>query len=169
MKKSMAESKRESFTFFYGKSSPFSQHYLVDFSIAGVTYCCAEQYMMHKKARLFNDVEIAEQIIQTNDPRKHKALGRKVRGFNEVTWKEQCQAIVREANKEKFTQNPELLAALMETKGTTLVEASPRDTIWGIGLSAENPKAQRRETWRGTNLLGQILTDLRDEIDSECK
>eukprot|EP00731_Ephydatia_muelleri_P017973 Em0011g13a len=164
----MAESKRESFTFFYGKNSPFSQHYRVDFNVAGVVFCCAEQYMMHQKARLFNDEEIAERIMETNDPRKHKALGRKVRGFNEVRWREQCLPIVREANKAKFTQNPALLASLMATKGTTLVEASPRDTIWGIGLSAENPKALRRETWRGTNLLGQILTELRDEIDNEC-
>lgn len=68
----------------------------------------------------------------------------------------------------QFKQNPELLVALLATKGTTLVEASPRDTIWGIGLSETNPKAQKRETWRGENLLGQILTEVRDEMSDKC-
>lgn len=163
----MAEPKQESFTFFYGKDEPFSQHYLSDFTVGGVKYCCAEQYMMHQKALLFDDAEIAERIMNAEYPREHKALGRKVRGFDEIKWKERREHIVQEANKAKFTQNPELRDALIATKGTTLVEASPRDTIWGIGLSAKNPKAQKRETWRGQNLLGQILTDLRDEIDNE--
>lgn len=62
----------------------------------------------------------------------------------------------------------DLKRALLATGGTTLVEASPGDTIWGIGLRASNPKASRRDQWRGTNWLGEILTQVRTEMESEA-
>ena len=102
--------------------------------------------------------------MATSDPRQQKAFGRKVSNFVDQVWKENCREIVKRGNMVKFTQNVELQEALLATAGTTIVEASPRDTVWGIGLSASSKKAQQRETWRGTNWLGEIITAVRDEI-----
>jgi ribA/ribD-fused uncharacterized protein len=120
--------------------------------------------MMHGKAILFGDAEIAEQILAVADPRAHKALGRKVRGFDEHAWRKAREEIVLEGNRAKFTQNPALLEALLATRGTELVEASPMDRIWGIGMGSSNPNATDRTKWKGQNLLGRILTRLRDEL-----
>jgi ribA/ribD-fused uncharacterized protein len=87
--------------------------------------------------------------MASDHPRDQKALGRKVSNFNEETWKENCRDIVKRGNLAKFSQNDDLRAELMKTRGTTLVEAAPRDTVWGIGLSATNWKAQHRQHWRG--------------------
>lgn len=152
------------FVFFFGAASPFSQWHPCTFVVDGCTFNCAEQLMMHGKAQLFGDREIAAKMLATSAPKQHKALGRKVAGFDDARWREARTGIVKAGNRAKFTQNPELLAQLQATRGTTLVEASPRDRIWGIGLSANDPRAQDRATWRGQNLLGQILTELRDEL-----
>ncbi len=79
-------------------------------------------------------------------------------------WRKHREAIVLVGSRAKYQQNPTLLAALLATSGTTLVEASPFDRVWGIGLGVNNPKALDRKNWRGQNLLGQILTTLRDEL-----
>lgn len=120
--------------------------------------------MMHQKALLFGDLKIAEQIMSTNSASVQKKLGRQVKGFDQNVWEAECQRIVYEGNQAKFTQNEELLAALLATRGTTLVEASPDDRIWGVGLAEDNPRIRNRSTWRGTNWLGEILTRLREEI-----
>jgi hypothetical protein len=120
--------------------------------------------MMHGKALLFGDAAVAQQILAAAHPRQHKALGRKVKSFDDAVWKRERLNIVKAGSRAKFTQNAELLAQLLATKGTVLVEASPYDRIWGIGLAATDPRALDRTTWRGQNLLGQILTELRDEL-----
>ena len=153
------------FTFFFTAASPFSQWHPCAFAVDTRTFCCAEQLMMHGKAMLFDDADVAAQILATEDPKQHKALGRKVKGFDDKRWRDAREAIVKAGNRAKFTQNPVLLAQLLATRGTTLVEASPYDRIWGIGLAASDPRAQDRATWRGQNLLGKILTELRDELD----
>ena len=153
------------FTFFFTEASPFSQWYRSAFTVDGVTFNCAEQFMMHGKARLFDDAATAQLILAADHPRDHKALGRRVKRFDDAAWKREREAIVLAGNRAKFTQNPDLLAQLLATRGTTLVEASPYDRIWGIGLAASDPKAQDPATWRGQNLLGKILTRLRDELD----
>lgn len=153
------------FTFFFTEASPFSQWYRSAFTVDGVTFNCAEQFMMHGKARLFDDPETAQLILAADHPREHKALGRKVKRFDGAVWNREREAIVMAGNRAKFTQDPALLAQLLATRGTTLVEASPYDRIWGIGLAASDPKAQDPATWRGQNLLGKILTQLRDELD----
>lgn len=153
------------FTFFFTEASPFSQWYRSAFTVDGVAFNCAEQFMMHGKARLFDDAETAQLILAADHPRDHKALGRKVKRFDGAVWNREREAIVLAGNRAKFTQDPALLAQLLATRGTTLVEASPYDRIWGIGLSATDPKAQDPATWRGQNLLGKILTRLRDELD----
>ncbi len=149
---------------FFGEESPFSQWHRCAFTVTGVTFGCAEQFMMHGKARLFADAAIAEQILAAGHPRSHKALGRKVAGFDDGAWRAARQGIVATGNRAKFTQNPVLRDALLATRGTELVEASPFDKIWGIGLGATDPRAQDPGQWRGTNLLGTILTALRDEL-----
>lgn len=152
----------EKFTFFW--SGPFSQWYPAEFVVNGKKFTCAEQFMMYKKAEFFGDEETAEKIMSTSDPKIQKALGRKVRGFNVDAWNENAKAFVYMGNYNKFTQNSNLLKKLFDTKGTTLVEASPYDTIWGIGLTEDNPSALDRKKWRGTNWLGEILTSLREDL-----
>lgn len=120
--------------------------------------------MMYGKARLFKDEEVAKQILRARTPREQKELGRKVSGFNKAIWDKHCKEIVYQGNQEKFLQNEELLQLLLGTKGTTLVEASPTDRIWGVGLAEEDRRIRSRATWRGTNWLGEILTNLREDL-----
>ncbi len=153
-----------SFTFFFTEASPFSQWFRCAFTVDGVAFTCAEQFMMHGKALLFGDAAVAAKILAASHPREHKALGRKVKNFDDAAWKREREAIVLAGNRAKFTQNPALRELLLATRGTTLVEASPYDRIWGIGLAATDPRAQDPATWRGQNLLGKLLTQLRDEL-----
>ncbi|MGE0324928.1 MAG: NADAR family protein [Polyangiaceae bacterium] len=155
------------FTFFWQSESPFSQWHLSRFELDGHVYVTAEQWMMASKARLFGDEEIARRILGTQSPREQKAFGRKVRGFVPATWEAEREAIVYRGNHAKFTQHPKLLEALLATRGTTLVEASPLDQIWGIGLAADHPDAENPEQWCGLNLLGKVLTQLREDLIAE--
>jgi ribA/ribD-fused uncharacterized protein len=161
----------EKFTMFWG--GPFSQFYPCTFfaDVAGkvVEFNSAEQYMMYCKAMCFKDNEIAEQILKCTLAKDCKALGRKVRGFNDEQWMTAAQGIVLTGNYHKFSQNLNLMKLLLDTVGTTLVEASPVDDRWGIKLSANDPRAQHREKWLGKNLLGEILTMLRDRFIKEGK
>ena len=152
------------YSFFFSEASPFSQWYRCTFEVGGHTFNCAEQFMMHGKALLFDDEAVAAEILTATHPRDHKALGRKVQNFDDAAWKRERERIVMAGNRAKFTQNPELRELLVATKGTTLVEASPYDKIWGIGLAATDPRAQDASQWKGQNLLGKILTVLRDEL-----
>ncbi|MEZ4403052.1 MAG: NADAR family protein [Kofleriaceae bacterium] len=155
---------RAGYTFFWRPDSPFSQWHPCTFIVEGRRFGCAEQFMMHGKAVLFDDAEVAAQILAAADPRSHKALGRKVRGFDDRRWKQAREGIVYAGNHAKFTQHPALLAALRGTAGTTLVEASPMDRIWGIGMASSHPLATDPTRWRGLNLLGNVLTRLRDDL-----
>ena len=152
----------EKFTFFH--SGPFSQWHPSKFvDEDGIEYYCAEQYMMYKKAILFNDHISASRILKSRKPYEQKKLGRQVKGFKESTWKKNRLEIVYNGNILKFKQNPELREKLLQTSGT-LVEASRNDTIWGIGLHAGDKRAHARSTWKGANLLGETLTKVRNEI-----
>jgi ribA/ribD-fused uncharacterized protein len=152
------------YTFFFTEASPFSQWYPCHFVGDGLAFNCAEQYMMHGKARLFDDAKAADQILAAAHPREHKALGRTVKRFDAKVWERERERIVKDGNRAKFTQNPQLLELLLATRGTTLVEASPYDRIWGIGLAETDPRAHDPAQWRGKNLLGKLLTELRDEL-----
>lgn len=171
---------QENFTFFWKADSPFSQFHPAKFhgrplfitkkdDEKGYTFQHCEQWMMFNKAKLFNDEINAKKILEAREPIQCKKLGRKVENFQEDIWKQENERIVLEGNRLKFTQNQNLLEKLIETEGTTLVEASPRDCLYGIGLSATNPKAQNRSTWRGKNLLGELLTKLREELKDQLK
>lgn len=154
----------EQFTFFWRTKSPFSQWHRSVFSVDGVQYTTAEQYMMAEKARLFNDVVALKKIFATDDPRTQKALGRQIKGYSDTVWNKVARNKVYIGNHAKFTRNAMLLKKLLETKGTTLVEASPTDKKWGIGLDENDERAKKRETWQGANWLGEVLTVLRDDI-----
>ena len=118
--------------------------------------------MMAQKALLFNDLEIFNQIIAAKSPAEAKALGRQVRQFDEATWNRQRSAIVVRGNLEKFRQHPDLQEFLLSTKERVLVEASPVDRIWGIGLAADSERAENPKQWQGLNLLGFALMEVRD-------
>ena len=120
--------------------------------------------MMHGKALLFGDVTSAQRILDTDSPAHQRALGRKVEHFDNALWQRERELLVYQGNHGRFTQNQAYLEALLATAGTELVEASPRDSIWGIGLAADDSRALDRERWRGAYLLGQVLTRLRAEL-----
>ena len=153
---------RDGFVFFW--SGWPSQWHPSPFTVADVTYSCCEQFMMAEKARLFGDEDILRSILAADHPREHKALGRKVKGYDDARWTGVCQGIVYQANLAKFTQNPKLRALLVATGSATLAEASPTDRIWGIGLAAEDPRATDPSAWRGKNWLGEALMRVRAEL-----
>ena len=142
----------------------FSQWWTCRFVVEGVAYSCAEQFMMAEKARMFNDSEMLEKILSARSPKEMKAYGRAVRNFDQDQWKAACYDIVKRGNLAKFSQNPQLWAFLKTTRKRIIVEASPRDRIWGIGMGKSNPDAEIPVKWRGTNLLGFALTEVRDEL-----
>jgi ribA/ribD-fused uncharacterized protein len=154
----------DKYTFFW--SGPFSQWYHSPFYLEGQMFGCAEQYMMYMKAKVFGDNETARKIMETDSPREQKALGRKVKTFNVDTWAVVAKDIVFRGNMAKFTQNIELFDELAGTIGTLIVEASPFDAVWGIGLDEKTAAVTPRGEWKGTNWLGQICTEVRDSFEN---
>lgn len=152
----------EQYEFFW--SGPFSQWYPSTFHNAGIKFCTAEQFMMYHKAILFNDKKIASQILKTNNPRQQKALGRKVSNFDENKWNNRARDIVILGNHCKFSQNKDLKKILIDTAPRTLVEASPYDKIWGIGLDETDAKRIPAKSWPGKNWLGLALTKVRNDL-----
>lgn len=152
----------ERFTFFW--KSPLSQWQRAPFTLGGITFTHAERYMMYAKAVLFGDREAAEKIMTADTPREQQAIGRTVRGFDEATWVLFREGVVFAGNLARFRQNPDQMELLLATRGTTLVEASPNDRIWGIGLGAGDPRAHDRKQWLGLNLLGEALTRVREVL-----
>lgn len=144
-------------TFFFGSENPLSNWHPAEFVVKGVRFVNTEQYMMYCKAKLFGDEEIALKIINAKTPRDHKALGRQVRGFDDSKWNKKRECYVRTGCYAKFSQNPDMFKFLIETNGTELVEASPYDLIWGVGLAANNPAIHDKKNWLGMNLLGDCL------------
>jgi ribA/ribD-fused uncharacterized protein len=160
------------FMFFWGHQRPgsgvsascFSQWYGAPFVIGRDSYPTAEHYMMAEKAALFADDEIRAKVLVAPNPGAAKALGRQVRGFDEARWLEARFAIVCRANEAKFAQNPELRTFLAQTGNRVLVEASPVDQIWGIGLAQDDERARNPNQWRGLNLLGFALMQVRERL-----
>ncbi|TPW23433.1 NADAR family protein [Marinobacter nauticus] len=142
--------------------SCFSQWYESAFTEDGVEYLSAEHYMMAEKAKLFGDHEILQKIICARNAGEAKALGREVRGFDEDTWVKNRFGIVVAGNLLKFQQNKGLGMFLLGTNERVLVEASPVDTIWGVGLAADNKSIENPNLWRGLNLLGFALMEVRE-------
>jgi ribA/ribD-fused uncharacterized protein len=157
---------KKDYLFFWrtaGKKGCLSQWFDSPFEENGERYYNCEQYMMKQKAKLFGDAEIEAKILKSKSPKTIKALGRKVKGFNEEIWNENKFNIVFRGNLLKFRQNPEMREFLLNTKNKYLVEASPYDKIWGIGLSEKDAKKTPFINW-GENLLGKALMEVRKEL-----
>lgn len=152
----------DKYTFFYGGS--FSQWLRCEFTVDGTSYSCAEQYMMAMKAETFGDQEAKKAIMKASHPREQKALGRKVKNFDPKKWSEVARDIVYKGNYAKFQQNKGLLYVLNETEGTLLVEASPTDKIWGIGMKEGAAGIEDPKNWKGTNWLGEVITKVREDL-----
>lgn len=189
--------KQDKFTFFWLTHTPFSQWHPSVFTVKNITFSSAEQFMMYCKAKLFKDEKIAQQIMDFNnsgvlkdfidnkvsrenilkDPdllkewntcqKSIKNLGRKVSGFIQEVWDKHNENFITRGSYEKFTQDLELKPHLLKTEGTKLVEASPYDTLYGIGMKASDPRAKDPSQWLGKNLLGKALDRSRDKIINE--
>ena len=152
----------EKFIPFY--NGPFCQWASSPIVVDGIRYNCAEQYMMAKKALLFGDGEAYLAIMATSNPAEQKRIGRTVRGFRREVWDVVSRDVVARASLAKFTSTPRLYRELLATEGHTMVEASPTDDVWGVKLYENDPAVHDRSRWRGTNWLGQVLTDLREHL-----
>ena len=144
--------------------SCFSQWFDAAFVVEGTKYPTAEHFMMAEKARLFDDNDALDRILSSQNPGSAKAAGREVRGFDEGEWIDRRGDIVVAGNLAKFQQNPSLLDYLLKTGERILVEASPVDKIWGIGLTADDPAAENPNLWNGLNLLGFALMKVRKQL-----
>jgi ribA/ribD-fused uncharacterized protein len=146
-----------------------SQWWPAAFTVDGLGFATAEHYMMWRKALMFGDTAIAERILVAGHPREAKELGRQVGGFDQAVWEAERFGVVTDASVAKFGQNGALRGFLLGTGARVLVEASPRDRIWGIGMSAGHDDAARPTGWRGLNLLGFALMRARDLLRAEAE
>jgi ribA/ribD-fused uncharacterized protein len=138
-----------------------SQWYPSSFTVENKVYLTAEHWMMAKKANLFGAFDIEEEILNSVKPGKIKALGRAVKDFDHKVWEEHKFDIVVKGNIHKFTQNENLATFLLDTNERILVEASPLDRIWGIGMAQDHPSVYSPQLWKGENLLGFALMQAR--------
>ena len=179
------ERENEKYSFFWATKSAFSQWHKCKFKAERIyrtpdyleevdkeiLFTSAEQYMMYHKCMLALDFDAAQKVLTTSDPKKQKQIGRSIKMSEEIleTWDFFKAQIVYDGNKAKFEQNEDLKKELLATVGTTIVEAAPNDKVWGIGLAEDDPRAQKRENWLGKNLLGEILTIIRKEMEKQIK
>ncbi len=164
---------RFTYRYFYGhtprgdgrlSNAVFSQFYPSQFEIDGRAYAWAEQWMMACKARLFGDDQALLRILNAPTPNACKKIGREVRGFDDALWNDKRFAVVLSGSLAKFRQDPDLRRFLMDTGDEILVEAAPRDRVWGIGLGRDHTDARNPLKWRGQNLLGFALVHAREVL-----
>lgn len=164
------------FVFFWGHTpnpdgsvskSCFSQWWEQTFYYEELAFLSAEHWMMYQKAALFKDEEIQKKILSVKSPAEAKKLGRAVRNFDQQVWEENRYQIVIDGNVLKFSQDEALKTFLLNTNKRVLVEASPVDNIWGIGLAQDAANIQNPHTWEGPNLLGFALMEVRDQLRNE--
>ncbi|MBQ6482354.1 MAG: NADAR family protein [Anaerolineaceae bacterium] len=149
----------------------FSNWYHSEFVYAGIRYTCAEQYMMAQKVALGQRYDLQQEIMETEDPAEIKALGGKD-SFPEYAnirdvWEKHCRHIVKRGVKAKFRQNPDMLHELLDTGNALLCECARQDRRWGIGINLQNPAWHDVSNWNGSNYLGIILMEVRDELRRE--
>jgi len=175
LKKALAENKQPDYLFFWGHQPSkdgtiiktcMSQWWPAEFTENGISYKTAEHYMMAGKAKLFDDMEVLEKIIAAASPKDVKELGRQIKNFDPKAWDEHKYKIVKQGNFLKFSQNELLKQFLIQTGNKVLVEASPVDPVWGIGLAEDHADAANPENWKGENLLGFALMEVRDELNN---
>jgi len=162
---------RPKFVFFWGHKpqvpgrideSCLSNWFPAKFNVDGIEYATTEHFMMAEKARLFGDEDIRSRVVVANSPGKAKSLGRRVSGFDEGIWTQNRYNIVVSGILAKFTQNKDMGELLKKTGSKVLVEASPHDRIWGIGMGKDNEHVENPRLWNGLNLLGFALMEVRE-------
>lgn len=166
--------KKAKFLFFWGHTNRtqavskacFSQWYSSPFTEDGNRFATAEHYMMFGKAKLFGDTEAMEKALNAKNPGAVKAVGRAVRGFDQAVWDANKFDLVVNANLAKFRSNDDLRDFLINTGKRVLVEASPVDKVWGIGLAEDSEAASNPNLWKGENLLGFALMEVREQLQS---
>ncbi|MFJ3926956.1 NADAR family protein [Streptomyces sp. NPDC090022] len=146
--------------------SCLSQWWPAPFTVSDIHYATAEHWMMAEKARLFGDAEAERAAVEARTPAEAKKAGRLVRGFDDAVWKRERFAVVVAGSTHKFGSTPQLRGYLLGTGDRVLVEASPVDRIWGIGLAADDERALDPARWRGLNLLGFALMEARERLRS---
>ena len=173
LKKKQESGERQKFLYFWSNknrglkdigSFVLSQWFESDFTDGNIVYRTAEHWMMAEKARLFNDALTLDKILSANSPGEAKALGRNVSNFNEEIWMQRRSEIVKQGSFLKFSQDERLKTYLCASNPRILVEASPIDTIWGAGLSADDDRISNVNEWPGLNLLGFALMEVRDML-----
>lgn len=141
----------------------FSNWATARFIVDGNEFRTSEQYFMYMKAKTFNDEDTAQEILQKGrDPKEAKKLGRKVKNYDDTVWNKKRYDIMFNAIKYKFDANPKMKKELMSYGDRIFVEASPYDIVWGIGIHEDDIDADDETKWKGTNLLGKALTELRE-------
>ena len=171
-KEDLYEISNPDFLFFWGHHGKpgettkacLSQWFPCKFTVNGIHYNCAEQFMMAEKARIMGDEDTRNRILASTDPKEIKALGREVQNFDEYKWQKHRMEIVITGNLHKFMDNEELKVFLLATRNKILVEASPYDTVWGIGMKEDDPDCRNPRLWKGENLLGFALMDVREKL-----
>ncbi len=158
------ETVRETDTHYFFWKSAFSQWSMRDFRREGITYCCAEQYMMAEKARLFGDDDVLQKIMASNNPAVHKKLGRQVKNYDDAKWCAVSRYVVFIANMAKFLQHKDLRDKLLATGNKIIVEASPYDALWGVALGPWDDNILDEKNWKGKNWLGKELRAVREQI-----
>jgi ribA/ribD-fused uncharacterized protein len=173
LKRALEEGFAPKYLFFWGHhpnadgatgKACFSQWFEASFEVDGQRYRTAEHYMMAEKARLFDDATARARILASETPAEAKKHGRAVLGFDDAIWERARFDVVVRANEAKFSQNLAMRNFLQTTGARVLVEASPVDPVWGIGLAATDAAAQDPYTWRGLNLLGFALMEVRSRL-----
>lgn len=168
-----AEGRTHEYLYFWGNrpamdgtvtKSCLSQWFTSPFSDNGLHFATAEHFMMWSKAQLFGDDVAAQEVLAHDDPSRVKAIGRTIKNFDDELWKAHRFDIVVQGNRLKFTQNAAFRKFLLATGERVLVEASPVDAIWGVGLAADDERIVHPSKWEGLNLLGFALMVVRDEL-----
>lgn len=155
------------YIFFWADNDIYSNFYPSKFYYKEHNFLFSEQCFMYLKALEFKDFEIAEKILNTYKPLDCKKLGRAIKNYDDIFWSKIREEKMFDACYSKFSQNSSLRKNLIETENKILVEASPYDKIWGIGLDENNPKILEPNNWNGLNLLGKVLMRVRDILKSE--
>jgi ribA/ribD-fused uncharacterized protein len=150
------------YVFFWG--SEFSNWYPVIFNYKNLRFANSEQAFMYEKALFFGDNESAEMILKSKSPSTAKSLGRRIKNYNDAKWAEVRYEFMVDVVLAKFEQNPSLKEALLSTGNRTIVEASPEDRIWGIGMHWTDEGVLDEKNWKGLNLLGKALMDVREKL-----
>ena len=154
----------------YEENGCFCNWYPAEFDYAGRHYLHSEQFMMYQKVMMFGQTALGDEIMHTADPEQCKILGREFfDGFDAALWKKTRFVVVKRGIRAKFSQNPPMMDTLLATGNAILAECSPRDKDWGILLSTSDPEVQDITKWRGENLLGQVLMEVREELREELR